>query len=271
MNNKPIGVFDSGLGGLTVVRELLKILPDENIVYFGDTGRVPYGTRSRETIVRYARQDMNFLLTEEVKHIVIACGTVSSVASDAANALPVPYTGVVKPAAEAAAKTTKNGNIGIIGTTATIGSNSFSKAISAVNPSLKVLAVDCPLFVPLVENGFIDDDEVSYLVAKRYLDVFAYENIDTLILGCTHYPLLKRVILKVLGSSVTLIDTGFETAGAVKRSLLESNMLNTSGQTGECRFFVSDRTDDFSRVASMFLNRNISADVSLVDIEKYGY
>ncbi len=270
MSREPIGVFDSGLGGLTAVRELLNALPHENIVYFGDTGRVPYGNRSKSTIIKYAQQDAKFLLSKNVKFIIAACGTVSSVASDLGGRIPVPFTGVVKPTARAAVKATKNGKIGVIGTSATIGSNSYKKEIEAIAPDMLVYQQDCPLFVPLVENGFIsEDDPIVVMVVERYLQKFKDIGVDTIILGCTHYPILRGVISKVMGSGVSLIDSGRETALYTAKLLEEKGLLNDGGECGETSFYVSDTPDGFSHLAGMFLDRNMDDEVTQIDIEQY--
>ena len=212
-SNHPIGVFDSGVGGLTAVKELRALLPHEDIVYFGDTSRAPYGNRSRDTILRYARQDVNFLLSQKVKMIIAACGTVSSVAASMGQSLPVPFTGVVTPTCRAAVKATKNKRIGVIATAATIDSGSYRKELNALHPEIQVFEQPCPLFVPLVENAFIDPgDQVTNLVAQRYLSGLRGAGVDTLILGCTHYPIISAIISKAMGDQVTLIDSGRETA-----------------------------------------------------------
>ena len=270
MSLEPIGVFDSGLGGLTAVKELLNVLPYENIVYFGDTGRVPYGNRSKDTIIKYAKQDANFLISNNVKFIIAACGTVSSVASDLGDCFGVPFVGVVKPTALASVNATKNKKIGVIGTTATIKSNSYKREIASLDSSIEVLVQDCPLFVPLVENGFTSpDDFVVTEIARRYLQGFIDAKVDTVILGCTHYPILKDVIKKVMGESVTLIDSGRETALYTATLLKENNLLNNSNTKGSCDFFVSDRTEGFSKLASVFLHKEISENVERIDINIY--
>ena len=192
MDQRPIGVFDSGLGGLTAVRELCRLLPGEDVVYFGDTGRVPYGSRSRETIIKYARQDVAFLRTFDLKAILIACGTVSTTALDVLSAEnPIPVMGVVEPAARAAARLTRSGNIGLIGTQTSVRSGAYERAIQAENPAVRVIGQPCPLFVPLVENGrFRPGDIVIETVAAEYLAPLKAAGVDTLVLGCTHYPLL---------------------------------------------------------------------------------
>ncbi len=264
MDNRPIGVFDSGLGGLTVVRQLLRELPNEHIVYFGDTGRVPYGTRSPETIRRYTAEDCRFLERFNVKLIIAACGTASSVGVDVLRTQPIPAIGVVEATADAAVRATKNGRIGVLGTAATVQTDAFGKAMRALDPTVQVVSNACPLFVSLVENGWIDkDDEVTILTAKRYLQPLIEAGIDTLILGCTHFPLLAPILQAILGDSVTLIDSGRETAKAAHALLSSQDALG--GDDGDCRFFVSDTPQGFSRVAEMFLGRTVSDDVEMID------
>ena len=267
MNNKYIGVFDSGLGGLTFVKELMKVLPNENIVYFGDTGRVPYGTRSKETLIKYAKGDINFLKTFDIKLIVIACGTVSSVVMEHLNE-DIPVIGVVYGASRDATEKTKNKKIGIIGTSATIKSQKYDETIKNIDDSIETFSNACPLFVPFVENGMAES-EAAYLVAKEYLDIFKKENVDTLILGCTHYPHMTNTIKKVLGNNVTLIDSGASCADYVKDYLTKNNILATKKQDEQYKYFVSDSTSDFSKVANLFLGENIDHLVKKIDIEKY--
>ena len=270
MKNKAIGVFDSGLGGLTAVKELIKCLPNENIVYFGDTGRVPYGTRSKETIIKYATQDAKFLLNHNVKMIIAACGTVSSVASGLGDELPVKFTGVLEPTAISCAKATKSGSVAVLGTSATINSHSYKKLLEKINPHIKVYEQDCPLFVPLVENGFTDkDDIIVRSVVERYVSQFKDTEVDTVILGCTHYPLLKAAIAEVLGEKVTLIDSGRETALYTKKLLKEKNLLCDRCSEGEREFYVSDTPHNFEAVAGRFLGRNMKSSATRIDIEKY--
>ena len=268
MDNRPIGVFDSGLGGLTVVRRLLELLPAEDIVYFGDTGRVPYGTRSRETIEKYAEQDCRFLMGGGVKRIIAACGTVSSTAPGVLERLPVPACGVVEPAADAALAASRSGRIGVIGTSATIRSGAFQRRIEAARPAVRVFAAACPLFVPVVENGRIEPgDEGARAIVRRYMQPLKAEGIDTLILGCTHFPLLAPFLSEELGDEVVLIDAGRETALACARSLEADDALNLTKKRGTCRFYVSDCPDDFSHVARIFLGREVEDDVERVDID----
>lgn len=266
-----IGVFDSGLGGLSAVKEFLHVLPNEQIIYFGDTGRVPYGNRSRETIKKYAFQDTAFLLENNVKMVVAACGTVSSVAGDELEEkLSVPYTGVVNPTAYAAAHKTKNGKIGVIGTAATIASHSYKLRLEKLNPNFKIYETACPLFVPLVENGFIcRDDQIVRLVVRRYLSALKDEGIDTLILGCTHYPLLRDAVSDFMGKGAELVDSGYETALYAAKVLKEQNLLNTDGEKKAPQFFVSDTPDGFENVAGLFLGRDMEHTVTQIDIEQY--
>lgn len=268
MNNAPIGVFDSGLGGLTAVRELHRLMPTENIVYFGDTGRVPYGNRSRETIRRYAEQDMRFLLSKNVKMVIAACGTVSSVAADIGAGLPIPYTGVVRPAAAAAVEATTTGRIGVIGTAATIGSGEYRRRIGELDPEAKVFEQFCPLFVPLVEGGFISEhDEVVKLVVERYLKPLKGEGVDTLILGCTHYPILAAAIGNYMGEEVRLVDAGAATAHYAQKLLEKNDLLCDGSNKGEHSFYVSDRIEGFASTAGIFLGEDISGSVMRVDID----
>lgn len=269
-DTRPIGVFDSGLGGLTVVRQLVKFLPNENIVYFGDTGRVPYGTRSAKTIEKYAYEDERFLLSQNVKMIVAACGTVSSVAPHTAEKLPVPFSGVVEPAAKAAAEATKNGNIGVIGTSATIKSEAFKNSILKYNPDSKVFMNACPLLVPLVESGWIgSDDSVTVIAVKRYLEPLIDNNIDTLIMGCTHYPILTDIISSVVGENTVLINPGEWVAKSVSRTLDSFNLKNSSAKAGSIRFYVTDKTASFSKTASILMGYDIKPYVEYIDLKDY--
>lgn len=269
MDNRYIGVFDSGVGGLTAVKELIKKLPNENIVYFGDTGRVPYGTRSNETIIKYAVGDMNFLKTHDIKLVVIACGTVSSVAIEKLKSMfDIPIIGVVEPAAMAAAKATRNKKIGIIGTSSTVASGKYTQAIGKIDKDIFVHSIACPMFVPLAENNMADS-EAAYLIAKEYLSGFDGMDIDTLILGCTHYPLLKNTVRRVMGENVTLIDSGKATADFVAQKLANENLVAESKKDEQYKFFVSDSVDGFLSVANIFLDKNIDKMIEKIDIEKY--
>lgn len=266
-DNRPIGVFDSGLGGLTVVRELIKVMPYEDIVYFGDTGRVPYGTRSRETIYKYTKQDESLLLSHNVKMIIAACGTVSSVASDTGELLPVPFIEVVSHAAKRAVDITKTGRIGVIATPATVKSNSYKKHIQSLMPQAEVFQNDCPLFVPLVEAGWTERDDVVIIeTAKRYLQPIKSANVDVLIMGCTHYPVITDVIRDIMGPKVSLVNTGEYTSKAALKCLIDNNMQTSKQIEGTRKYFVSDKTESFSKTASILMGSCFTGDVTEVDI-----
>ena len=271
VDNRPIGVFDSGLGGLTVVRELVKLMPNEDIVYFGDTGRVPYGTKSNETIIKYAKQDENFLLSRGVKLIVAACGTVSSVASNTKELLPVPFVEVVSHASKHAVDVTKSKKIGVIGTPATVKSNSYKKSILALNPEAEVYQEPCPMLVPLVESGWIErDDPVTKATVARYLKPLKEKGVDVLIMGCTHYPVLTNVIADYMGNGVTLVNTGEYTAKAVLEYMTKNDMLNNKQNIGKQNYYVSDTTNAFSDTASILMGYDVKGSVERVDIESVG-
>ncbi|MER3525116.1 MAG: glutamate racemase [Ignavibacteria bacterium] len=257
MTAKPIGVFDSGIGGLTVVHALMQRLPHENIVYFGDTARVPYGPKSPQVIREYAAQDTDFLLSKDVKMIVIACNTVSGVALDVVmKQAHVPVVGVIRPGAAAAVAASKKKRIGVIGTVATINSKAYTNAIRQLDAEAHVVAQACPLFVPLVEEGWTHH-KVTELVAKEYLFPLKLEKIDTLVLGCTHYPLLKEVIARVVNGNVTLIDSGEATAMEVERILDEHRLRNRSALKPHLQFFVSDVPAKFAEVGERFLGQKM--------------
>lgn len=270
MDNRPIGVFDSGLGGLTAVKQLEQVLPGESLVYFGDTGRVPYGSRGKDTILRYARQDMDFLLAQNVKAVLAACGTVSSVARSVGEALSVPYIDVIGPSARAAAAATKNGKIGVIGTAATIASDSYRSALLRIDHKLEVYPQACPLFVSLVESGFVSpQDEVTRLVAERYLAPVRAAGVDTLILGCTHYPIIAPTVAGVMGRGVTLIDSGREAALALAQALKERDLLCEEGHRRQASYFVTDTPENFLNVAELFLGHSVEGRTQRIDIESY--
>jgi glutamate racemase len=257
MNSKPIGVFDSGIGGLTVVHALTRRLPHENIVYFGDTARVPYGPKSPQVVREYAAQDVDFLISKDVKMVVIACNTVSSVALDVVQKhAKMPVVGVILPGATAAIEATRKKRIGIIGTRATVNSNAYTNALRQLDGEVQVFAQECPLFVPLAEEGWIDH-KVTDAVAKEYLFPLKQEKIDTLILGCTHYPILKRAIATVMDSSVTLIDSGEAAALEVERVLDEKGLRNPSKEQPNLQFFVSDIPAKFTEVGERFLGQRM--------------
>ncbi len=274
-NGGTIGVFDSGLGGLTAVRELSRILPCEDIVYFGDTGRVPYGTRSVSIIRRYTSQDINFLVSKGVKIVVAACGTASSVVTDemvlTLKEKDILYTGVIEPASLKASRITKTKKVGVIATNASINSGAYNKAIARYDKDITVIGVPCPLFVPLVENGYTErDNTVTKIVANDYLKAFTGENkVDTLILGCTHYPVIKDIIADIMGDEVTLVDTGKEAAAYVKLLLEERALLNKSDTVGRVNYYVSDSVDSFADNARVILKETAVGEVKKLDIEKY--
>lgn len=269
MDNRPIGVFDSGLGGLTAVRELKKVLPQEDIVYFGDTGRVPYGGRSPKIILEYAKQDIAFLLSKNVKCIMAACGTVSSILpQELAQSLRVPFLGVVESTAKAAATATKNGHIGVIGTAATIRSQSYAQQLRKQLENCIISARACPMFVPLVENGYLGKgNPITTAIAKEYLQEMARQDIDTLILGCTHYPLIADIIGDVVGTKVTLIDPGRETAHRLREILQQKGLLGQN--TGNTEYFVSDSVDSFRTISNRFLGEYAGGSVHQIDIDQF--
>lgn len=263
---RPIGIFDSGIGGLTVLREIIEVLPGEDTIYIGDTARVPYGTKSAETVTRYSLDNARFLLRFNIKLLVVACNTASAYCLPRLKEeLPIPVIGVVLPGARKAVEVTKNQRVGVIGTEGTIRSGAYFDAIKEINPKVAVFTKPCPLFVSLAEEGWTDN-EVAYLTAKNYLSDLKREAIDTLILGCTHYPLLKGVVGKVMGRGVALIDSGQETAKEVADTLLKGGLLETSSIQGTYQFFVTDAPDRFVRVGRRFFGNGLEA-VELVDIE----
>lgn len=271
MDARPIGVFDSGLGGLTAVHALWNILPEENLIYFGDTARVPYGGRSSETILRYARQDVRFLRSFDLKAILIACGTVTTTSLptlQAENDLPI--VGVVEPTCSRAALVTKNKRVGMIATQASVRSGAYEAALHRLDPDIQVFSKPCPLFVPLVENGRIHrGDVVIETVAREYLTPLKQQGIDTLILGCTHYPLLTEIIADVMGSSVTLVSAGEESAFELKRMLKAGGLRADEQNQGETAFYVSDRVEDFEQIASLFLQEDLCHAAQRIDIDQY--
>lgn len=269
MNNNSIGVFDSGLGGLTAVKQIMTELPNENIIYFGDTGRVPYGTRSDETIIKYVRSDIRFLESFNVKTIVLACGTASSVALPVLkNEFSTPIIGVVDSAVNAAVNSSKNGKIGVIGTPGTINSGAYETKIKAFNQDIVTYSKGCPLFVPLVENGHFTT-EVARLVVEEYLSEIKKQGVDTLILGCTHYPLLKETIGNFMGDNVTLIDSGAEVAKHLKICFDKEQLHSQNLDKEQYRYYVSDNVDSFVKLGGTFLQREINGQVRKIDIEKY--
>lgn len=269
MDNRKIGVFDSGLGGLTAVKEIMNLFPNESIVYFGDTSRVPYGTRSKDTILKYTHSDINFLLTRDVKMIVIACGTASSAAlPEIKTEFNVPIYGVVDSGAYEAARVTKNNKIGIIGTPATIKSGAYNKYLNEYNPDAVTFEKACPLFVPLVENGHFNTP-VAKLVVEEYLQDIKAAGVDTLIMGCTHYPLLREAIAEYMGDGVTLVSPGEEVAKFLKKKINSDNAHGDVKDNDQYSYYVSDSIESFEELGSIFLETKINGKVNKIDIEKY--
>lgn len=269
LNKQAIGVFDSGLGGLTCVKEIMEILPCEDVIYFGDTGRVPYGTRSEKTIKKYVEGDINFLSSFDVKVIVIACGTASAIAlADVKNKYNFPIMGVIDPTSQMAAESTKSGRIGVIGTPLTVKSDKYRQTLLSINKDFSVESVPCQMFVPLVEAGYINH-EATRIIAAEYLSPLKEKNIDTLILGCTHYPLLKDVINEFFEGKVTLIDSGYAAGIYLDKFLKENDMQNGAEHKGEYKFYVSDSVQGFEKLGGLFLNREIAGVTEKIDIERY--
>lgn len=268
--NAPVGVFDSGVGGLTVAREIMRNLPSEKIVYFGDTARVPYGSKSKETVIRYSRQIIHFLLEQQVKAIVVACNTASAFALDAVkDELDIPIIGVIEAGARVAAAETRNKCVGVIGTVGTVGSGIHEAYLKKLDPEIQVMGKACPLFVPLVEEGWLHDP-VTVEVASRYLKELQEKEIDTLILGCTHYPLLRSTIREIMGEKVRLVNPAYETALELGNLLKEKNLLSTGTQQEEFpyRFYVSDLANEFKNFANSILPYDVEM-TQKIDIEKY--
>ncbi len=266
----PIGVFDSGIGGLTVAREIMRNLPSEKVVYFGDTARVPYGNKSKETVLRYSRQIIRFLQEQKVKAIVIACNTASAFALDAVrHELEIPVLGVIEAGAVVAAKVTRNHRVGVIGTVGTIGSGIHKEQLQKLDPEITVIGKACPLFVPLVEEGWLHDP-VTAEVAKRYLGELKVQEIDTLILGCTHYPLLRSTIQEIMGEHVRLVNPAYESALELKELLTRKGILASGKEEEEFpyRFYVSDLADEFKSFANSILPYDVEM-TQKIDIEKY--
>jgi glutamate racemase len=255
---KPIGVFDSGIGGLTVLKEIFRELPYESTVYLGDTARVPYGIRSPETVTRYSSENVGFLISRDIKALVIACNTASSVSLEAIkDMVSIPVAGVIYPGAKTAAASTKNKKVGVIGTSATIKSGSYTKAIKAIDPEIEVFATACPLFVPLVEEGWTEGRIVG-MIAEKYLENIKDKGIDTLVLGCTHYPLLKKVISEAIGQKINLIDSAVETANEIRHILGASSLLKDDSTDTFREFYVTDSPDRFQEVGENFLGEKIN-------------
>lgn len=269
--NAPIGVFDSGVGGLTVAREIMRQIPNERIVYFGDTARVPYGSKSKDNIIKFSRQIIRFLQTENVKAIVIACNTASALALDEMQQeFDLPILGVVKPGAKVAVETTVNKRIGLIGTEANIRSGVYTRYIKSLDDEAKVFEKACPLFVPLVEEGWLHDD-ITLQVASRYMEELKEKDIDTLIMGCTHYPLIRSTIRKVMGDKVNLVNPAYETAIELKNLLERDNLANkcdVDSPSSMYRFYVSDAEEKFKLFANSILPFDITM-TKQINIENY--
>lgn len=257
-DKRPIGIFDSGVGGLTVAREIQRLLPGEDIVYFGDTARVPYGTKSRETITKFSVENVEFLMRKDVKLVVVACNTASALSLDfLKRCFRVPIVGVIGPGAKAAASATTSKRVGVIGTNATITSRSYDKAIKKFDSGILVSSAGCPLFVPLVEESWLKGS-ITNAIASVYLAPLKAARIDTLIMGCTHYPLLRKVIQGVMGRKVVLIDSAKEVAKEVKMILGSAGALNSQSRRSRQNFFVSDEPSRFLRMAERFLKRRVT-------------
>ena len=263
---KPIGVFDSGIGGLTVVKRLASTLSNENIIYFGDTARVPYGSKSNSTVIEYSIQNTKFLLQKNIKALVVACNTASSIAiPDLKKMFDIPIIGMIEPGSRMALQQSHNKKIGVIGTRATISNLAYSKEIKKMNNKAEVFEKPCPLFVPLAEEGWIKH-QATYEIAEEYLKELREDDIDTLVLGCTHYPILSEVIQKVIGSKVSMIDSGVASSELIKMELEKFNLLSDSKSTGGQEYYVSDIPAKFKEVAELFLGREIDH-VHKVDLE----
>ena len=271
ISSAPIGVFDSGVGGLTVAREIMRNLPNEHIVYFGDTARVPYGSKSKDTIIRYCRQIIRFLQTQNVKAIVIACNTASALALDTVEKeFDIPIIGVIKSGARTAAATTVNKKVGVIGTESTINSQMYNQFLGELDPEITVFGKACPLFCPLVEEGWLKDP-VTEEVARRYLRELLEEGIDSLIMGCTHYPLLRSLLRGIVGDQVNLVNPAYETAKELESLLQERGIANqgTKAPVKEpYRFYVSDLADKFKHFANSILPYDIETTIK-INIEEY--
>ncbi|MBU1853952.1 MAG: glutamate racemase [Candidatus Omnitrophica bacterium] len=258
IENRPIGIFDSGVGGLTVVKEIFRVLPYEEIVYLGDTARVPYGTKSSESVKRFSIENFEFLLRFNVKMVIVACNTASSTSLPILrNRFKIPIVGVIKPGAERAAGLTKNGKIGVIGTATTVKSKAYEKEIKRICKTVKIVSKACPLFVPLAEEGLLNG-KITFDIAKYYLNPLVRKRIDTLVLGCTHYPLLKKVISRVVGKDVKIIDSASSVAEEVANTLRSNKLLSSESRKPANSFFATDAVEQFVKVGKRFLGKKIS-------------
>lgn len=270
MDNRPIGVFDSGLGGLTVLKEIIKLLPGESAVYFGDSGRTPYGTKSKETVIKYTFQNMRFLLNQDIKMVVIACNTMSAYGYNlVVQNFDIPIIDVIQPGALTGVRETKNKKLGIIGTTATINSGAYEMAVNGIDSSIKTYSRACPLFVPLAEEGREWwENDIAVRIAEEYLTPLKQEGVDTLILGCTHYPLLQNTISRVMGEGVKLVSSALEMAKAVKQTIMANNIQRDDRLKPVYRYYTSDSVEKFEPLCSTILGTD-SISAEKVDIEKY--
>jgi glutamate racemase len=265
IKNAPIGVFDSGIGGLTVVKELVKSLPGEDIIYLGDTARVPYGTKSGRTVIAYSLSNTEFLISKGVKLLVVACNTASSVSLPSLKSeFDIPVIGVIEPGARKAVSLTKTKKIGVIGTPSTINSGAYTKVIESLNPEIEVFSKACPLFVPLADEGWTEG-EIIERIAEQYLTPIKETGFDVLVLGCTHYPLLKTTIQKIMGNQITLVDSAEETASQIKDILSKEDLLNENTSQSKREFYLTDVSDTFLSVAGRFLGEKINK-IEMVDI-----
>jgi glutamate racemase len=261
-----IGIFDSGVGGLTVLREIVKALPQEDTIYLGDTARVPYGTKSPDTVIRYSQEIASFLVKRDIKLLVVACNTASAVALPTLRRmLSIPVVGVIEPGAKRAAEVTRSRTVGVIGTAGTIRSSAYTRAIKRINPEISVLSKACPLFVPLAEEGWTEN-EIARLTARSYLEELSQAGVDTLVLGCTHYPLLKKTIAEAVGEQVTLVDSAEETAHTVARILEEKKLLRPQAEQGNHHYYVTDVPAGFIAVGNRFLGGRLG-DVYQVSLD----
>jgi len=266
VNNQPIGVFDSGIGGLTVAREITRTLPNESIIYLGDTARIPYGTRSKEVVTRFAKELMDYLLKLDVKALVVACNTISATCLEELQAIsPVPVLGVIKPAAKVAVETTQSKVVGVIATRGTVGSKAYDNEINKINGDIKVISQACTLFVPIAEEG-LGDDEVARVMADRYLSVFTGTGVDTLILGCTHFPLLRDTIQQSIGKNIALVDSAQPTAEELKEILGEKDLLSNSTESHN-KFLVTDAPQRVFEIASVFFGKEVFPQIEKVNLD----
>lgn len=266
MDNRAIGIFDSGIGGLTVTQEIIKLLPHESIIYLGDTARVPYGTRSKEVVTQFAKELVDFLLKRNVKVLVVACNTISALAlEEIGKVSPVPVVGAIKPAVKKAVSLTKNSKVGVIGTQGTIQSKAYEMELKKLNPDIEVISTACPLFVPMAEEG-LEGHKATELVAQDYLDEIIDKGIDTLILGCTHYPLLLDIIKETVGPSVILVDSAEPTVDELKKLLREKNLLSDNPNP-TYEFYVTDAPDRVYTVASRFFGNELKNKLKKIELE----